>query len=305
MVDFRTYLEAKYPLDSRSLNRDVLADLTRMLSDRRQVRCLDLGTGTGATPKRLIDLNLDLSLEITGLDIDSGSLDLAQAQLTRKLSDLGFKTQENGRRISARRYRQTLRIGFECASALDWAPVENSGKFGLISAHAFMDIVPIGPLVDKILDLLDPGGIFYATLNYDGSTALLPAYSDEEYERNILEHYDQSMEIRRIHGLPTGGARSGRRLLGLLAGSGFSVYSYGSSDWNITPVNGSYRDRDALCLKTLLAAIRAEASKNQQLNTQRLAAWYSDRSRAIDAGMLGMIVHQLDILAVKIPIPAV
>ncbi|MGH8550049.1 MAG: class I SAM-dependent methyltransferase [Methylococcales bacterium] len=298
-VDFRAFLDAKHPLDSRSLNREVLENLKQALRSKSHLRCLDLGTGTGAMPKRLIDLDLDASLDITGLDIDAGLLDAASEQLTRKLRNLGFHTERRGRRISARRNQQAVRIGFERVSVLDWIPDGNSGNFDLISAHAFMDIVPLLPLVAKILDLLVPGGIFYSTLNYDGETTLLPVYSDEEYETKILEHYDRSMESRRIDGLPTGGARSGRRLLGALARTGFAIHSYGSSDWNITPVNGLYRDRDAFCLKSLLAMIHGEASGNEILGPETLAAWYSDRSRAIDAGVLGMIVHQLDLLAVK------
>lgn len=298
-VDFRAYLDAKYPLDSRSLNRDVLENLKQALTAKPHLRCLDLGTGTGAMPKRLIDLDLNASLDITGLDIDAGLLDLAAEQLAQKLRDLGFQTEKSGHRISARRNEQIVRVHFECASVFDWIPGENIGNFDLISAHAFMDIVPLQPLVEKILDLLVPGGIFYSTLNYDGETALVPVYSDEEYERNILEHYNRSMELRRINGLPTGGARSGRRLLGALATAGFAVHSYGSSDWNITPVNGLYRDQDTLCLESLLCMIHGEASGNEIFGAGTLAAWHSDRSRAIDAGILGMIVHQLDILAVK------
>ncbi|MCI0654100.1 MAG: class I SAM-dependent methyltransferase [Methylococcaceae bacterium] len=298
-VDFRAYLEAKYALDGRSLNREVLQNLKQGLAAKRHLRCLDLGSGTGAMPKRLIDLCPNTSLELTGLDIDAGLLDIASEQLTWKLRSLGFQTEKIGPGITARRKQQSVRIGFECATVLDWSPHENTGGFDLISAHAFMDIVPLQPLVEKILDLLVPGGIFYSALNYDGDTALLPVYSDEEYERRILDHYDRSMEIRRIQEMPTGGARSGRRLLGELAAAGFAIHTYGTSDWNMTPVNGLYRDRDAFCLKSLLAMIRGEASGSRGFSPEALADWYSDRSRAVDAGVLGMIVHQLDILAVK------
>ncbi|MCI0654530.1 MAG: hypothetical protein L0Y39_08650, partial [Methylococcaceae bacterium] len=55
----------------------------------------------------------------------------------------------------------------------------------------------------------------------------------------------------------------------------------------------------AFCLKSLLAMIHGEATGNDGFDSETLGVWYSDRSDAIDAGRLGMIVHQLDILAVK------
>ncbi|MGH8552463.1 MAG: hypothetical protein ACRERS_04135, partial [Methylococcales bacterium] len=100
-------------------------------------------------------------------------------------------------------------------------------------------------------------------------------------------------------GLPTGGAHSGRRLIGRLVSAEFAIHSYGTSDWNITPVNRSYRDQDAYCLKSLLELIQGEANAVSTFDPEKLQRWYSDRSNATAAGLLGMIVHQLDILAVK------
>jgi SAM-dependent methyltransferase len=297
--DFQAYLDAKYALDSRSLNRDVLAILQQCLTTKHALRCLDLGTGTGAMPNRLIELDLDCPIEITGLDIDLGLLKTAKNRLRRRLSELGFRTECRNLQITARRGERTIRIRLECASALDWNPSVTDAGHDLITAHAFMDLVPLQPLVKKILDLLSPGGLFYSTLNYDGETVLVPLHSDEDFEKEILEHYDRSMEIRRITGMPTGGSHCGRRLISFLLQEGFAMSGYGSSDWNITPVDGSYRDGEAFCLESLLQMIRGEASGCKAIDQEDLAVWYSDRLRALGAGLLGMVVHQIDILAVK------
>lgn len=298
-ADFRAYLDAKYPLDSRSLNRDVLENLKSAISAKRHLRWLDLGTGTGAMLKRVIDMNPVASLNITGLDIDAGLLAAAAEQLTDCLQQNGFQIEDAGGGISAYREKQTVRIRFECASILDWSPNDTGAGFDLITAHAFMDIVPLQPVTCKIREYLETKGLFYTTLNYDGETALIPVYSNEKFEGKILQHYDQSMETRQIEGLSTGGAYSGRRLIGALSMVGFDISSYGSSDWNITPVNTVYRDNDAFCLKSLLAMIYAEAAKEAAFNPNKLATWHSERSHEIDSSTLGMIVHQLDILAVK------
>lgn len=298
-LDFRAYLDAKYSLDSRSLNRDVLENLQQALAAQQHWRCLDLGTGTGAMPKRLIDLAPNASLDILGLDCDAHLIELATARLTWNLHELGFRTERSGRMISADRNGKRVHIAFECASMLDRKLDDRIGQFDLISAHQFMDLVPLQPAIEKIVKLLTSGGLFYSTLNYDGETALFPTYSDQEIEYKILENYNRSMEDRRVNGLQTGGAFSGRRLIGALASAECWISSYGSSDWNITPVNRAYRDQDVHCLKSLLAMIHVEASESSSFDPKTLAGWISDRSAAIDAGILGMIVHQLDVLACK------
>jgi hypothetical protein len=102
-----------------------------------------------------------------------------------------------------------------------------------------------------------------------------------------------------VQGEPTGGARSGRRLYSLLAETGFDVAAYGSSDWNITPREGRYRDRDADVLRALLFMIRGESERQPGIDRDRLARWYAERSAQLESGALGMIVHQLDIVATR------
>ncbi|MGH8475498.1 MAG: class I SAM-dependent methyltransferase [Methylococcales bacterium] len=297
--EFRAWLDAKYPLDSRSLNRQVLDNLKQMLRAKTHLRCLDLGTGTGAMSKRLIDWGLEASLEIIGLDIDAELIDVATDNLRHYLNDLGFRTEGRHRTISAHRNHRKISVAFERASVLEANPDPDFGPFDLVTAHQFMDLMPLKPAVDKIRKLLAPDGIFYSTLNYEGETSLIPVYSDEQLERKLLENYDRSMEGRIIEGLPTGGAHSGRRLIGRLVSAEFAIHSYGTSDWNITPVNRSYCDQDAYCLKSLLELIQGEANAVSTFDPEKLKRWHSERSNATAAGLLGMIVHQLDILAVK------
>ncbi|MGR9107413.1 MAG: class I SAM-dependent methyltransferase [Gammaproteobacteria bacterium] len=296
--DFQDWLDAKYALDSRSLNRDVLENLNQRLAAKQSLRCLDLGTGSGAMIKRLVEMEQAASLEITGLDREEALVLAGLERLTRYLRENGFQVESHGLEILGRKYNRTIQIRFKSASALDWKP-PSPGYFDLVCAHAFMDLVPLQPAIAKIREFLAPQGIFYTTLNYDGETALIPSYADEETERRILDVYDRSMDSRRINGLPAGGSHAGRKLVGALAAAGFSIDCYGSSDWNITPVNGVYRDRDACCLSALLAMIEGEASGIDAFAPPVLAAWHRDRIRALRAGSLGMIVHQLDILAIK------
>lgn len=295
--DFAVYLEAKYPLDSRSLNQDTLETLKATIHPMKQVRCLDLGTGTGAMLKRVIEMDLMASFDITGLDIDPSLLAIAAKKLTECLHKNGFRTEKSETGICAHRNQQTIRIHFECASILNWKHNAAYPRFDLVTAHAFMDILPLKPVIDKVRTFLKPSGLFYSTLNYDGNTTLFPDYSNRNFEEKILKHYDRSMECRRINGQSTGGAYSGRRLINLLSAMEFTINSYGSSDWNITPLNGQYRDDDATCLESLLTMIYGEAYKSDNFEPDSLSNWYTNRLQTISADTLGMIVHQLDILA--------
>jgi hypothetical protein len=106
------------------------------------------------------------------------------------------------------------------------------------------------------------------------------------------------MERRRVSGKATGGSRSGRRVHAALCEANFDVPVYGTSDWNITPVAGRYRDRDAEVLRTLLAWIRSESELRPAMDRGELERWHATRRQQLEHGELGMIVHQLDLLAI-------
>ena len=75
--------------------------------------------------------------------------------------------------------------------------------------------------------------------------------------------------------------------------------AYGSSDWDITPREGRYRDRDADVLRTLLAWIHDEGAQQPAIEPAGLAHWYAERRARIESSELGMIVHQLDVVATR------
>jgi SAM-dependent methyltransferase len=297
-VAFADYLEAKFALDERSLNAEVRRVCIERLAARRGgLRWLDVGTGTGAMVRRLLERLPSLSLEITALDRDAGVLDVASSTIRAQLERLGHRTRADRTSIEAESPSRRARVDFRCCALFDFEPVRRA-PCDLITAHAFMDVVPIAPALRRFSEWLTPGGLLYTTLNYDGDTVLFPVYGDERFESRILDQYDASMESRRVQGESTGGARSGRRLHSLLSGTGFDVIAYGSSDWNITPREGTYRDQDADVLRALLACIHAEAERHPEIDRYTLDMWYSHRSAQLVSAELGMIVHQLDILAV-------
>lgn len=297
-IDFADYLDAKFALDERSLNRHVRqACIERIGSSRPLLRWLDVGAGTGAMVRRLYK-DIPGSLSITALDRDADLLDVASAKLKAELARDGYRTLTSRRGIEADISKRRIFTDFACCNLLDFEP-RPAGRFDLITAHALMDIVPLEAALSRFAAWLAPGGLVYATLTYDGDTTLYPPYDDQNFEASLLAAYDASMERRRVQGESTGGAHAGRRLHAALSRKGFEVIAYGSSDWNITPFANRYRDRDGDVLRALVGCIRDEGERAPDIDPPSLASWYAERSAAIDTAALGIIVHQLDMLAMR------
>ncbi len=295
-IAFTEYLNAKYALDSRSLNPIAYHSLLRTLESRSHLRWLDLGTGTGAMIHRLVEAFSIANIEAVGLDRDQTILASAALTSQQRLQEQGYTIANRDHFMHARSDTQSLTLKYICQNIR--SPIPNKqNTFDLVTAHAFMDVVPLMQTVKLIADNLVEGGLFYSTLNYDGETTLFPVYQDFAFEHEILNHYDQSMENRGVDGQATGGAYSGRRLVTTLQANGFDIIAYGSSDWNITPVHDQYLDQDQTCITALLDMIHGEATHLPLLDQAKLQAWYQERMHRIEQQQLGLIIHQMDVLA--------
>lgn len=98
-----------------------------------------------------------------------------------------------------------------------------AGACDLVLAHAFLDLVPLEETVGLLLACLAPGGAFYLTLNFDGSTVFWPPL-DPELDERVTMLYHQSMDERRVAGRLTGGSLTGRRLFGALPAAGAAFW---------------------------------------------------------------------------------
>lgn len=297
-VTFRDYLDIKFSLDERSLNPAVKTAFFTALRDRPALACLELGAGSGASIWRLLNADLKARLDITAVDRDRDLLELAQRRTVALLGARGFKVTASPGAIKAKQGKRQITVEFIMADLQDFEH-DRLGHYDAVIAHAVMNLLPPRTMAGRILSWLKPRGLFYATLNYDGGTSLLPIYRDQSLEDRILAVYDATMEKRRVEGHSTGSARSGRRLHAALLETGMSVLAYGSSDWNLTPLNRRYLDRESVCLAALLDVVRDEAEQSGQFTEEELDFWYRSRLRQVRECDLGLIVHQLDFLAEK------
>jgi len=313
--DFPAYLEAKFAVDSASLNASLYARFKEHLRCTADLRILDLGTGTGAMLRRILQLDLSGRVHLIGLDQEEQNLAAGVDRIAQTLEDRGYRIVEKrqnaaDRSIRGRRRGNEIWIQFLQGDLLDPGTTGTLPPMDCITAHAFMDLMPLRRAVAVIRSALKEDGLFYSTLNYDGLTVLLPEYEDGGFERRLLRIYDRSMEARRSRGAKTGGALSGRRLYRSLLEGGFVILGMGSSDWNVFPAEGSYTDDQKLFLTAIVSMIEAEARRacrKAGAGTQagakpivepgRLAGWYADRLEDVRNHKLALIVHQLDLLA--------
>ncbi|RYU62948.1 class I SAM-dependent methyltransferase [Methylolobus aquaticus] len=293
-IPFGDFLDAKFFLDERSLNGSVRQALVDECHGRGRLSCLDLGSGTGAMIRRLLRWFPNLDLSITALDQDPDLLATARRRIVDELRNADLVVKDKGSWLRGESIARTVNVEFACCRIAEFNPPP--ARYDLITAHAVVDLLDPSAVRRKLEEWLIPGGYWYASLNYDGGTFLFPSFDDPGFEQELLNRYDRSMEERRVEGTATGGAHSGTRLLAALATPDWDTVAYGSSDWNLTPLRNSYRDRDSVCLQAMLGFIRGEGERGA-LDAAPLVRWTATRSRQLAAGQLGIIVHQLDVLA--------
>lgn len=295
-IPFPDYLDAKFALDERSLNEQVRSALSQQLQGRVRLSCLDVGSGTGAMVRRLLRWCSVPELLITVLDCNRDMLETARRRIVGELQQLRLAVDENGPAVRGESIGRSVVVDFVACRVSEFSPP--AFRYDLITAHSFMDLVTVEATLQSFEQWLLPGGLLYATLNYDGMTSLFPPFEDGLFESRLMAAYDASMDDRRVEGLATGGSRSGSRLVAALYRRQWEVLAYGTSDWNLTPTAGKYRDRDKVCIQAMLEFIRLEAERSS-LDQEGACRWSTDRAQQLGADRLGLIVHQLDVLAAK------
>ncbi len=90
-LDFPAYLESKRAIDSASLNPALFDRFRAIYEVEPSPRLLDLGTGTGAMLRRVLDFHPAGDAELAGLDRDPASLEQAAARIRAQLEGAGFR----------------------------------------------------------------------------------------------------------------------------------------------------------------------------------------------------------------------
>jgi len=296
MIDFPRYLAAKKSIDDRALNRFVWEQLVLTISTRslhHPLRVLEVGCGIGTMVERLLVWGLAEKITYLGIDTQAENLRVAENRLRKWGQENGYQVGLNSGEISLEKGKVAWQISFKRVDATTFQATQ--GSYDLLIANAFLDLIDVPHGLSNFERWLQPEGLFYFTINFDGETIFEPA-SDVDDESKIIDLYHRSMNERLIDGQPSGDSRTGRHLFSHLKTAGAQILAAGASDWVVFPNNQEYPKDEDYFLHCILDFFESSLKSNSELGQEKLAAWLAERREQINKGALIFIAHQLDFL---------
>jgi SAM-dependent methyltransferase len=293
--DFIRYLEAKRALDDRSLNRTVWRHLVKEL-DRiprlRPLKILEVGAGTVTMLERLVEWGICRDLDYTAVEIDSRLLDHAVNRLSKWAVDRGRRIEQSGQNhLLLKGPKQRIELDLLPMDFFD-LPRQSKKAWDLVICHAFLDLVSIDDALPIFFSVLQPSGLFYFTLVFDGVTIMRPVL-EPGFDQRLEACYHRSMEKKEGHDPPGGHSQTGRMLLETLVAQKVPILAAGSSDWVVCP---PYSGDEAYFLHHILHFMEKSLKNCPDLNAGKLKSWLKRRHNQIDGDQLIYIAHQIDVL---------
>jgi SAM-dependent methyltransferase len=285
---FARYLTAKTTVDDRALNRQVLAELGRLLPADAP-RVLEVGAGLGTMVARLLDWGVVGAGEYVLLDADRELLECSRRWLRDWADGRGVRSdlRPDGLQVG------DLRVRLVHAELGDYLTAATGEPADVLIANAVLDLVDVPAVLPGLLRLLVPGGVYWFTINYDAESIFAPGHRHDD---QVMRAYHRDMDERIRYGRPAGESRTGRRLFHHLRDAGAPALAAGSSDWVVHAApDGNYPADEAYFLRSILSTIGdALRSRQDRVAPADLADWLAVRSRQLAAGELVYIAHQLD-----------
>src|SRR5260221_845856 len=285
---YARYLAAKTTVDDRALNRQVLAELCRLMP-AGALRVLEVGAGLGTMVARLLDWGVVGAGEYVLLDEDRRWLDCARRWLGYWAAARGGRSDllPDGLQVG------DLRVRLVHAELGGYLEAAHGELADVLIANAVLDLVDVPAVLPGLLRLLVPGGVYWFTINYDGESIFIPSHPRDD---QVMQAYHRDMDERFRYGRPAGESRTGRRLLLYLRAAGAPALAAGSSDWVVhADLDGNYPGDEAYFVRSILNTIQnALRNRQDQVEPADLADWLAERGRQLAAGELVYIAHQLD-----------
>ena len=287
-LSYARYLAAKTTVDDRALNRQVLAELRRLMPAGAP-RVLEVGAGLGTMAARLMDWGAVAAGEYTLLDADQQLLDSSRRWLRDWAAARGLRCDPlpDGLQVG------DLRVRLVHAELGSYLEADHGAQADVLIANAVLDLVDVPAVLPGLLRLLAPGGVYWFTINYDGESIFEPGHPRDG---QIMQAYHRDMDERFRYGRPAGESRTGRHLFHCLRAAGAPALAAGSSDWVVhAGPDGNYPGDEAYFLRSILDTIdNALRNRQDRVEPADLAGWLAERGRQLAAGELVYIAHQLD-----------
>lgn len=304
---FSRYLKAKRTVDDRALNRRVYNEFTTRLfqcgrAQSDSLKLLELAGGTGHTTIRVLKsvVNNGLSaVDYTLVDVDPELIAIARDHLSKWGRSEGFTVQSLNERIVFQGEAGTLSVRLVAGDAFEFLAETSSSTYDGVITQAWLDLVNLDTVLERIFWVLSDEGLFYAPIHFDGETLFVPI-EDAGLEEPVLTCYHQSMDERDTPHGPAGGQRTGSRLLVEVPEAGGRIVTAGASDWIVRPtVEGCYPADEKYFLHHIVHVIEEELKNRSDIRSESFKQWLSQRRFHIQRGELRYLAHQLDILASK------
>lgn len=297
---FPRYLSSKKNVDDRSLNPGVWNTLKRSIgsfSGEHSVKVLEIGAGIGTMFERVFEWGLAAKLDYTALDAMPENISEACRRIPAWARSRKHSLEQTGD-MSFTLIDKNIDASFTLMQGDVFEFISDESTFGrwdLLIANAFLDLIDVPSALPKILPLLKPGGLFYFTINFDGGTIFQPELNPD-LEAKILTLYHETMDHRVTAGKPSGDSCTGRHFFQHVREAGAFLVDAGSSDWVIFAGRDGYREDEAYFLHFIVHTIGAALKGHPELRPEQLSAWVHQRHEQIDRGVLVYIAHQLDFL---------
>lgn len=295
---FSRYLSAKKTVDDRALNRHVWDSLALRLRSRQAagtLRLLEVGAGIGTMVERMLEWNALSQAHYLAIDQMDENITAANQRLPGWAASQGYQALPvaGGWKITGP--QRQLQVRFECADVFDFAASRPARRWDVLIAHAFLDLLDIPRSLPALFSLLNSGGLFYFTINFDGLTLLEPVI-DPVYDEHIQTLYHRTMDERVTGGLPSGDSRAGRHLFEHLRRAGAVLLEAGASDWVVFPTSSGYPDDEAYFLHFIIWTIGQALHSHPDIEPRRFQRWLEERHAQIEGCELVYIAHQIDFL---------
>ena len=271
-MKFTRYLDAKTPIERKSLNPAVLDEVRSLLEERTEPKVLEVGAGTGSMPIHLSERGvLPEGTMYTALDKDRKVLERARMRLSEHRPPDSIDG--------------TVKVGGAEVEFAEKSLYDETGEYDLVIAHAVLDLLSLGDAVEHLLGISEA---FYFPVCFDGVTAFEPPY-DDDLDARIEGAYHRTMDER------SGGSETGRRVFGAVRKAGGTVTKAGSSDWVVFPDEDGYTDEEKYMLRYIVETVQDAVSEEPEIEEDRLEDWAEDRRNRIRKEELVYIAHQIDL----------
>ena len=300
------YLAAKWSVDDRALNWQVWQRLVAALpraTPQQPLRILEVGAGIGSMVERLLVGDVLTHATYTAIDMAPTLIAEAHRRLLQWANEQGFQVNESReRQLNMRRARQHITVETEAIDVARFVAREDRRRtWDLLIGQAFLDLIDMPATLPALCSLVDPGGLLYFPLTFDGGTVFQPE-GEAPFDGTIEACYHQTIDQRELDGKPSGDSRAGRRLFAHLRTTGVDVVAAGGSDWVVFAGANGYPADEAYFLHDIIHTIGTALAGNPQLDAELLSTWVAQRHAQIEQGTLVYIAHQLDVLG-RVPVP--